>query len=371
MSKLTPDELRPAAKFSLTRARPKQKRRRKYLLARASFFWLCVLFGIGTLGTALRAYGQSPDVIEGAKKEGQIVYYTGMDLEQATLFAQKFGKKYPFIKPDIFRLNSEKLVIKYLTEARANTYRADVFQTSVIQVSQLKQEGLLQKYFSSQGSVYPDGFKDRDGSWYAFYTLPYVIGYNTNVIPSKEAPKGYEDLLNPKWNGKISLEGEAYQWFFHMLKIMGKGKGLDFMRRLSQQNPQMQTGLLLLQAVISGEVPISVVLNSNQIEYNRRTKGAPIDWVRLKGPTITAFNAISIPAKAPHPNTAKLFIDFSLSKEGQGIIQKFNRVPARPDVAPDPPSLVEGLNLYPARPEEFLANYQETVAQFKEIFKVP
>jgi ABC-type glycerol-3-phosphate transport system substrate-binding protein len=97
----------------------------------------------------------------------------------------------------------------------------------------------------------------------------------------------------------------------------------------------------------------------------------PIEWVRFNGPTITAFNAISILAKAPHPNAARLFIDFSLSKEGQGIIQKFNRVPARPDVPPDPPSLVEGLNLYPARPEEFLANYQETVAQFMEIFKVP
>jgi iron(III) transport system substrate-binding protein len=359
-----------AAKFGLAAVRQRQTGA-KHMVERAKFFRLCLLFGIGTLATALYAYGQSTDVIEGAKKEGQIVYYTGMDLEQATLFAQEFAKKYPFIKPDIFRLNSEKLVIKYLTEARANTHRADVFQTSVIQVSQLKQEGLLQKYVSSQDSVYPDGFKDREGSWYAFYTLPYVIGYNTNVIASNEAPKGYEDLLNPKWRGKISLEGEAYQWFFHMLKIMGKEKGLDFMRKLSQQTPLMQTGLLLLQAVISGEVPISVVLNSNQIEYNRRTKGAPIDWVRLKGPTITAFNAISIPAQAPHPNAAKLFIDFSLSREGQAIIQKFNRVPARPDVFPDPPSLVEGLNLYPARPEEFLANYQETVAQFKEIFKLP
>ena len=341
------------------------------MVARSKFFLFCLLFAMGTFGAALRAHGQSSDVIEGAKKEGQLVYYTGMDLEQATFFAQEFGKKYPFVKPEIFRLNSEKLVIKYLTEARANAYRADVFQTSVIQISQLKQEGLLQNYVSSQGSVYPGGFKDRDGSWYAFYTLPYVIGYNTSLIPSNEAPKRYEDLLNPKWKGKISLEGEAYQWFFHLLKIMGKEKGLDFMRKLSQQNPRMQTGSLLLQAVISGEVPISVVLNSNQVEYNRRTKGAPIDWVRFNGPTITAFNAISILAKAPHPNAARLFIDFSLSKEGQGIIQKFNRVPARPDVPPDPPSLVEGLNLYPARPEEFLANYQETVAQFREIFKVP
>ena len=131
------------------------------------------------------------------------------------------GKKYPFVKPEIFRLNSEKLVIKYLTEARANAYRADVFQTSVIQISQLKQEGLLQNYVSSQGSVYPGGFKDRDGSWYAFYTLPYVIGYNTSLIPSNEAPKRYEDLLNPKWKGKISFRRGSLSVVFPSLEDYG------------------------------------------------------------------------------------------------------------------------------------------------------
>ena len=332
----------------------------------------CFLFFTSTFGVSFPALGQSIDVIEGAKKEGQLVYYTGMELEQSTVFANEFAKKYPFIKPELFRASGEKVLTKYLTEARAKTYRADIFQASVIQVSQLKGEGLVQKYVSSENKAYPEGFKDREGYWYAFYLLPYVIGYNTNVIPPNEAPKSYEDLLNPKWKGKIGLEAESYQWFFHLLKIMGKEAGLDFMKRLAKQDLQLRNGTaLLLQLVISGEVPISVVLNNNQVEYARRTKGAPADWVRFKGPTITAFNAISIPAKAPHPNTARLFLDFSLSKEGQAILKRFNRVPARPDVTPDPPGLVEGLNLYPARPEELIANYKETAAQFKEIFNVP
>ena len=332
----------------------------------------CFLFFTSTFGVSFPALGQSIDVIEGAKKEGQLVYYTGMELEQSTVFANEFAKKYPFIKPELFRASGEKVLTKYLTEARAKTYRADIFQASVIQVSQLKGEGLLQKYVSSENKAYPEGFKDREGYWYAFYLLPYVIGYNTNIIPPNEAPKSYEDLLNPKWKGKIGLEAEQYQWFFHLLKITGKEKGLDFMRRLAQQDLHMRNGHnLLQQLVIAGEVPISVVLYANQVEYDRRATGAPIDWVRFKGPTITAFNAISIPAKAPHPNTARLFLDFSLSKEGQAILKRFNRVPARPDVTPDPPGLVEGLNLYPARPEELIANYKETAAQFKEIFNVP
>lgn len=332
---------------------------------------LCLaLFGL-TLAVTSRASGQPLQVVEGAKREGRLVYYTGMELEQATVIAQEFVKKYPFIKPEIFRSSGEKVLTKYLTEARAKTYRADAFQTSVIQVSQLKGEGLLQRYVSSEDKVYPEGFKDRERYWYAFYLLPYVISYNTNLIPAGDAPKSYEDLLNPKRKGKIGLETEEYQWFFHLLKIMGKEKGLDFMRKLAQQDLQMRKGhSLMQQLVIAGEIPIAVVLYANQVEYEKRSRGAPIGWVRFKGPTITAFNAISIPARPPHPNAAKLFLDFSISKEGQEILKRFNRIPARPDVIPEPPDLLKGLNLYPAWPEELLANYKETAAQFKEIFRV-
>jgi iron(III) transport system substrate-binding protein len=318
------------------------------------------------------AAAQSTDLIEGARKEGQLVYYTGMEASQANTFASEFAKKYPFIKPEIFRATGEKVLTKYLTEARAKAFRADVFQTSVIQVSQLKDEHLTQKYVSHESQAYPDGFKDRDGEWTAFYLIPYVIAYNTTLVPSSEAPKSYEDLLNPKWKGKLGLEPQDYQWFLHVLKIMGKEKGLEFMKSLAQQDIQLRDGHgLLLDLTTAGEIALCVVCYSNDIEFQRRTKGIPVDWVRFKGPTIAAINAISVTAKAPHPNAAKLFVDFSLSKEGQALLTKFSRVPARPDVPADPPVLTQGLHLYPARPEEMVANYQEIVAQFRQIFKVP
>jgi iron(III) transport system substrate-binding protein len=334
------------------------------------FYFSFLVFGSGT---TFQALAQSTNIIEGAKKEGHLVFYTGMNLDQATVFAQEFAKKYPFIKPEIFRSTGERLLTKYLTEARANTYNADIFQASVIQVFQLKQEGLLQRYISPESNAYPKGFKDSEGYWTAFYLLPYVIGYNTNLISLSDAPKSYEDLLNPKWKGKIGLESEDYQWFFHLLNIMGKENGMDFMRRLANQDLQLRNGhTLLKQLVISGEIPMCVVLYANDVEVSKRKKGAPIDWVRFKGPTITAFNAISIPANPPHSNTAKLFVDFALSKEGQQILEKkFLRVPARPGVSSGSPSIVEGLNLYPARPEGLIKNYKETVTQFREIFRVP
>jgi iron(III) transport system substrate-binding protein len=307
-------------------------------------------------------------VLEAAKKEGRLVLYTGMDTEEANLYTKEFSKKYPFIKTEIFRASGEKVQARFLVEHRANVHSADIFQTSIVQVYQLKNSGLLAKFVSQEAAHYPGGFKDPQGHWTAFYQIPYVIGYNTRLIAVKDAPASYEDLLHPKWKGQIALETEEYQWFYHLLQIMGEDKGLAFMRKLAGQNLQMRKGhTLLAQLVAASEVALATVVYSNRVE-RMKAKGAPIDWVKFKGPTITAINAISIPDKAPHPNAAKLFVDFALSKEGQNLLRGLRRIPARPDILPDPPTLTKGLNLYPARPEGMIESYSETVARFNEIF---
>jgi iron(III) transport system substrate-binding protein len=329
--------------------------------------WLLVMLTL----QSQHAYPAAADrekILDGAKREGRLVLYTGMETEEATQFTKEFTKKYPFIKSEIFRSSGEKVQARFLVEHRANVHQADVFQTSIVQVYQLKNLGLLAKYVSEESQLYADGLKDPQGQWTAFYQIPYVIGYNTRLVASKDVPTSYEDLLHPKWKGQISLETEEYQWFYHVLQIMGRGKGLDYMKKFATQNLQMRKGhTLLAQLVAAGETAIATVVYSNRVE-RMKNSGAPIDWVRFKGPTITAINAISIPEKAPHPNAARLFMDFILSKEGQSMLRGLRRIPARPDVAPDPPTLTKGLNLYPARPEGMIENYNDTVARFDEIF---
>ena len=334
--------------------------------------WTVVLAAIvAFLLPGYTAIGASIDherVLAEAKKEARLVLYTGMDTEEADQYAKEFAKKYPFVKPEVFRSSGEKVQARFLVEHRANVHNADIFQTSIVQVYQLKNAGLLAKYVSEESVAYVQGFKDPLGYWTAFYLIPYVIGYNTKLVSAKDAPNSYEELLNPKWKGQIGLETEEYQWFYHLVQILGKEKGLDYMRRLAGQNLQMRKGhTLLAQLVAAGEMALAVVVYSNRVE-RMKMSGAPIDWVRFKGPTITAINAISIPEKAPHPNAAKLFVDFVLSREGQNLLRGLRRIPARPDVLPDPPSLTKGLNLYAARPEGMIENYNETVARFDEIF---
>jgi iron(III) transport system substrate-binding protein len=291
-----------------------------------------------------------------------------METDEAGQFTKEFTRKYPFIKTDLFRSSGEKVQARFIVEHRAGTHFADIFQTSIVQVYQLKNAGMLARYVSEEAGALAEGFKDPQGHWSAFYQIPYVIGYNTRQVAAKDAPADYQDLLHPKWKGQISLETEEYQWFYHVVQLMGRDKGLDFMKKFAAQNPQMRKGhTLLAQLVAAGESAIATVVYSNRVE-RMKASGAPIDWVRFKGPTITAINAISIPDKAPHPNTARLFVDFALSREGQSLLRAQRRVPARADVSPDPPSLTQGLKLYPARPEGMIENYNDTVARFDEIF---
>lgn len=336
--------------------------------ARQGYIGLLFLSVLLQCHLSLGASTEREHVLEGAKKEGRLVLYAGMDTDEARLFTDEFAKRYPFIKSEIFRSSGEKIQARFLVEHRANTHTADVFQASIIQVYQLKNLKLLARYVSEEAGAYGDGFKDPQGYWTALYQIPYVIGYNTRLVAPKDAPASYEDLLNPKWKGWIALETEEYQWFYHWMQILGRDKGLDFMKKFAGQNLQMRTGhTLLAQLVAAGEVALATVVYSNRVE-RMKASGAPIEWVRFKGPTITAINAIAIPEKAPHPNTAKLFVDFALSPEGQNLLRGLRRIPARPNVLPDPPTLIKGLNLYPARPEGMIEHYNDTVARFNEIF---
>ena len=254
-------------------------------LHRLLFAWIVVAM-LQPVNSAFAAGDDRERVLAGARKEGRLVLYAGMDTEEAALLTNEFSKKYPFIKPEIFRSAGEKIQARFLVEHRANTHSADVFQASIIQVYQLKNLKLLARYVSDEAAAYRDGFKDPQGHWTALYQIPYVIGYNTRLVPAKDVPASYDDLLNPRWKGWIALETEEYQWFYHWMQILGRDKGLDFMKKFAGQNLQMRAGhTLLAQLVAAGEVALATVVYSNRVERMKAT-GAPIDWVKFKGPTI-------------------------------------------------------------------------------------
>src|SRR5258706_5117794 len=125
------------------------------------------------------ANAEREKILAAAKSEGRLVLYTGMDTEEANLYAKEFTKKYPFIKTEIFRSSGEKVQARFVVEQRAGTHLADIFQTSIVQVYQLKNANLLARYVPEEAAVYPGSVSESHGHSTALFPIPYVIGCNT------------------------------------------------------------------------------------------------------------------------------------------------------------------------------------------------
>jgi iron(III) transport system substrate-binding protein len=287
-------------------------------------------------------------LIEGAKREGEVVFYASMNIAEANIMIAEFEKRYPFIKVRLNRTGSEKLLAKVLTEARAKKLSADVLQTVEFSMYIFNRSAVLSRYVPQSNSLYPKEFKE-EGFWTTVYYNPYVVAYNTKMVPARMLPKSYDDLLDPKWKGKMMMEGTKADWFAGMLQIMGQERGLKYMRELATQQPTPREGHeLLAQLVAAGEGALDINIPASSVDRFKE-KGAPIDWVAL-GTAPAIMVGIGLSAQALHPNAARLFIDFALSREGQKLQQSFGRLVARGDLAPEQPAAIKGIKMVAVNP---------------------
>src|SRR5258705_991064 len=198
-----------------------------------SFIWalfIC-LITIFSEGSAIGAQSDPASrILEGAKKEGALVWYTALNLNDSEMLIKRFEQLYPFMKTETLRLSSFSLLGKFQAEARAGAFKADVIEIAGVLGHILKKEGLFAKYISPQSRFYPDSVKDPDGTWTSFFMNTHVLVYNTKLVKKDEVPKTFDEVTQSKWKGKITMP-EDFDIFGMMLKVMGRSKGMDFMRR--------------------------------------------------------------------------------------------------------------------------------------------
>ena len=284
-------------------------------------------------------------LIDAAKREGEVVYYASMNLSEANAVIGEFERRYPFIKVKLQRTGSEKLLTRVLTEARAKKPFADVLQTVEFSMHIFNRTGILARYTPQANELYPKDFKE-EGFWTTVYYNAYVTAYNTRLAPARTLPKTYDDLLDPKWKGKLLMEGTKAEWFAGMLQIFGQERGLKYMRELAKQQPSAREGHeLLAQLVVAGEGVIDINIPAASVE-RMKERGAPIDWTAL-GPAPAVMVGAGISAQAPHPNAAKLFLEFVLSREGQKLMQTPGRLIARGDLANEQATMLKELKIVP------------------------
>lgn len=319
---------------------------------RAAFAALALVIGLPGFVTSPRAQGaddilnyqggdREQKLVEGARREGQVVIYSAMIVNQALRpIAEKFGRKYPFVKLTYWRADSEDVAAKVSAEVRANNVVADVIEGTGVG-EQAVAANLLRPYATPAIGAYPEQYRDPNHMWTPTRLSYYSIAYNTKLVPPDKAPRRYEDLLDPAWTGKMawrigSSSGTAL--FLTNLRLAwGEDKARQYFEKLKDQkivNFGAGSARTLVDRVVAGEYPIVLNIFAHHPLISK-AKGAPVDS-RLMDPVPATAATMGVVRGARHPHAAMLLIDFILSNEGQQILRDAEYFPADPAVAPSP-----------------------------------
>jgi iron(III) transport system substrate-binding protein len=259
-------------------------------------------------------------LIDGAKKEGALTVYTSMAAKDSAELVAGFEKKYG-IKVQLWRSGKQNVLQRSITEARAGRNEVDLIAAPSPEMEALHREKLLQPVRSPfQNDLIPVALPAHR-EWVGMRANVYVQAYNTQKIGRDELPRTYEDLLDPRWKGKLGIEAKAQNWFYVLLQTMGEEKGMQYFRELVAKNGvSVRSGMsLLANMVVSGEVPFALTMYTYLVDQNSE-KGAPIAYLTLS-PTVAHTDGLGISRTAPHPYAATLFYDYLLS-DGQRMIAK-------------------------------------------------
>jgi iron(III) transport system substrate-binding protein len=301
---------------------PERLSRRDALKGSAAFA-ASVAFASPVRAQAPAAEAVTPALIEAARKEGKVVWYTSVDLPLAEKVAKAFEAKYPGVAVRVERSGAERVFQRIGQEHGSNIHAVDVVNSSdAAHLIVWKRDGLLAPYVPEDvAKHYPAEHKDADGQFASFRVWLSVIGYNTNLVKAADAPKSFADLLDPKWAGKIVKAHPGYSGTIMTATYqMSRDLGWEFFEKLAKQR--------IMQVQSSADPPKKLALGERAVmadgnEYNlfqMKETNQPVEVVYPTegAPLIIGPNAIF--KAAPNPHAARLFQNFSFSPEAQQLI---------------------------------------------------
>src|SRR5438105_9111315 len=265
-------------------------------------------------------------LIPAAKKEGSFMLYTSFAEKDLPRLTAAFEKRYG-IKVTVWRSASEKVLQRAVIETGAGRHEFDAVHTSALEMEALYREKVLQPVAPAHGVELLAGALRPHRAWTATYLSFWVQAYNTSVVKKEDLPRTYQDLLDPKWKGKLGIEARVPEWYATVAMDMGEEKGVRFFRELVAKNGISVRGghTLLNNLVVAGDIPLALTMYQYITEGAKR-KGAPVDWFVLE-PAVARMSGIGIARHSPHPNAALLFYEFMLSAEAQQLLLSMDYIP--------------------------------------------
>ena len=293
-------------------------------------------FAVPAVSAAAPAAALPADVIAKAKQEGQLVFYTSLQNEDAEVLLKGFAKAFPEIKVNMDRKSSAKILTQFLTEAKAGKVLADVLESGGLDLAQPVNQGLTVAFEAPAAKDYPKGFTQLNGHFTNARTAVGTFGWNTTLVKPGDEPKSWDDLLDPKWKGKLLMEPTDSD----VMQALAKGrfgndeaKVRDYFTKLAAQNPIFIDGHTeQLAALIAGQGSVAWGIRGDTTEETIRSKKAPVQW--SKSEVMLRLQGAVISKDAAHPNAARVFVNWYLSRDGgQKALAEIGRIPGAPGMA--------------------------------------
>jgi len=301
----------------------KRKPSRRDILKASTALAATSVFASPLRAAAPPAEAVTPALIEAAKKEGKVVWYTSVDLPLAEKVAKSFEAKYDGIAVRVERAGAERVFQRIGQEYGSNIHAVDIVNSSdAAHAIVWKRDGLLLPHVPEDvAKFYPAEHKDPDGTFASFRVWVSIIAYNSSMVKAEDAPKSFADLLDPKWVGKIVKAHPGYSGTIMTATYqMARDLGWEYFEKLAKQR--------IMQVQSSADPPKKLALGERAVmadgnEYNifqLRESGQPVEPVYATegSPLIVGPNAVF--KAAPNPNAAKLLNSYMFSPEAQQLI---------------------------------------------------
>jgi len=266
-------------------------------------------------------------LFDAAKVEGKLALYSSMNTDDAKRILPKFEARFPGIKVEHTRAPKDKLVQRIVTERRAGQELFDVLETSIFEVRFIADQRFTQPYrVLSLGDLAP-GLHDREDRWVVDRTNFKLIGINTTKVPPGEIT-AWRDLCKKQYEGRIAVEKDEVAVYSALKRILGEPEARNVVQCIAANKPTIRSGHNeMTNFLAAGDFAIGVTLFGHQLAQLKYGRKAPVDWVRTD-PIITDSVAMTLSNKPPHPNAAKLFVEWLASPEGQQAVGETGRAPA-------------------------------------------
>jgi iron(III) transport system substrate-binding protein len=327
-------------------------------------FWLVVF--------AQCAFAQSPELLQAARKEGEVVVFGSLENDVAAAINKAFETKYG-IKVKYFRGSSTVIIDRVTTEHRTGKISSDIIYTTSEPMKFInKEKGLFARYVSPSARSYDKKLiDDFFGPNYRSVIIGFI--FNKSMVTPGDAPRSYEDVVNPKWKGKIamgnpSLHDTTIDWLSSLDGVFGsQAKANDWIKRLAALKPLLLDSMVPVgERVASGEVPLGVAYVKYVQVWGR--KGAPVDYVKGLPVYLGDGNYIAMTAKAPNPNAAKLFIDYFLGAESSAIMAGVGEFVNRQSIYPPIPGADHVVNKFVQMDVMSADEYNKKKEEYRQIF---